>query len=202
MQCPAVSRRSRVIAVAVQKVPYELKIVTTELPTPPLAGGAPPTIAVPGTAAARLRITDAMADSAMAGRKRGGHLIGDLSRAFARNAGSSSFRVGRCLGTAVQAGFTAGALGGAMSSALRFAIGSLFLLGLLPVLVPARGDDGVRAVHVEDTGRPAASGGSAHACLDQRERHAEAGKFIPLAAAMRAVRTRMPGTVVRARLCH
>jgi hypothetical protein len=88
-----------------------------------------------------------------------------------------------------------------MSSALRFAIGSLFLLGLLPVLVPARGDDGVRAVHVEETGRPAAAG-TGHACLDQRERHAEAGKLIPLAAAMRAARTRMPGTVVRARLCH
>jgi len=89
-----------------------------------------------------------------------------------------------------------------MSSALRFAIGSLFLLGLLPVLVPARGDDAIRAVHVEETARPAAAGGTGHACLDQRERHAEAGKFIPLAAAMRAARTRMPGTVVRARLCH
>ena len=89
-----------------------------------------------------------------------------------------------------------------MSSALRFAIGSLFLLGLLPVVVPARGDDAVRAVRVEETSRPAATGSAGHACLDQRERHAEAGKFIPLAAAMRAARTRMPGTVVRARLCR
>lgn len=89
-----------------------------------------------------------------------------------------------------------------MRPALRFAIGSLFLLGLLPVLAPARGDDGVRAAHVEETGRPAAAGSTAHACLDQRERHAEAGKLIPLAAAMRAARSRMPGTVVRARLCH
>jgi hypothetical protein len=89
-----------------------------------------------------------------------------------------------------------------MSPALRFAIGSLFLLGLLPVLVPARGEDAVRAVHVEGASRPTAVGNVGHACLDQRERHAEAGKFIPLAAAMRAARTRMPGTVVRARLCH
>jgi uncharacterized membrane protein YkoI len=56
---------------------------------------------------------------------------------------------------------------------------------------PAGGD----AVH--DAGRAAA-----HACLDQRDRRAEAGKYIPLAAAMRAARARMPGTVVRARLCH
>jgi hypothetical protein len=88
-----------------------------------------------------------------------------------------------------------------MSSALRFGIGSLFLLGLLPLLAPARGEDAVRPAHVEETIRPAAAG-TAHACLDQRERHAEAGKVIQLAAAMRAARTRMPGTVVRARLCH
>ena len=90
-----------------------------------------------------------------------------------------------------------------MSSALRFGIVSLFLLGLLPVLVAARGEDGVRPAHLEETGRAAAPGsGAAHACLDQRERHAEAGKFIPLAAAMHAARARMPGTVVRARLCR
>ncbi|MGB7042766.1 MAG: hypothetical protein WBD83_24715, partial [Xanthobacteraceae bacterium] len=40
------------------------------------------------------------------------------------------------------------------------------------------------------------------ACLDQRERRAEAGKLVPLAAAMRTARARMPGTVVRARLCR
>jgi hypothetical protein len=89
-----------------------------------------------------------------------------------------------------------------MSSALRFGIVSLFLLGLLPVLVAARGEDGVRPAHVEETTRAAVTGSIAHACLDQRERHAEAGKVIPLAAAMRAARARMPGTVVRARLCH
>jgi hypothetical protein len=100
-----------------------------------------------------------------------------------------------------------------MSSAVRFAIVALFLLALAPVLVPACGQDGGR-----DSARPAppaAAIGDAvhdpardtahdtgHACLDQRERRAEAGKLIPLAAAMRTARARMPGTVVRARLCR
>jgi hypothetical protein len=92
-----------------------------------------------------------------------------------------------------------------MSSPLRFAIGTLFVLGVLPVLAPARGDDSVRPAHVEETARPpaAAANEAGHACLDQRERRAEAGKLVPLAAAMRTVRARMPGsTVVRARLCR
>jgi uncharacterized membrane protein YkoI len=96
-----------------------------------------------------------------------------------------------------------------MSSAVRFAVGALFLLALLPVLVPARGQDGVRPVRTEELARPQGqvidSGrvdSGRGACLDQRERRAEAGKFIPLAAAMRTARARMPGTVVRARLCR
>jgi uncharacterized membrane protein YkoI len=91
-----------------------------------------------------------------------------------------------------------------MSSAFRFAISSLFVLGLLPALVPARGEDAVRLpAHVEEAIHPAAAASDVpHACLDQRERHAEAGKLIPLAAAMRTARARMPGTVVRARLCR
>jgi hypothetical protein len=42
------------------------------------------------------------------------------------------------------------------------------------------------------------------ACLDQRERRAanESGNVIHLAAAMHAAKKRMPGAVVRARLCH
>lgn len=101
-----------------------------------------------------------------------------------------------------------------MSSAIRFAIVGLFLLALSPVLVPARGEDGARPV----SPAAAATGDTVHdtahdtvhdtvhengrACLDQRERRAEAGKLIPLAAAMRTARTRMPGTVIRARLCR
>lgn len=42
------------------------------------------------------------------------------------------------------------------------------------------------------------------ACLNQRERRTaiQSGKVINLAAAMRAARKRMPGTVVRASLCR
>ncbi len=45
---------------------------------------------------------------------------------------------------------------------------------------------------------------AARACLDQKERRAanESGKVIPLAAAMRSAKKRMPGSVVRARLCR
>jgi uncharacterized membrane protein YkoI len=91
-----------------------------------------------------------------------------------------------------------------MSSTIRFAVGALFLLALLPALVPARGEDTVRPLRAEEAAHaqgPLADSGRG-ACLDQRERHAEAGKFIPLAAAMRTARARMPGTVVRARLCR
>ena len=63
-------------------------------------------------------------------------------------------------------------------------------------LNPARG---------EDAASPApAPTAVAHVCLDQKERRAEieAGKVVRLAVAMRAAKTRMAGTVVRARLCH
>ncbi len=43
-----------------------------------------------------------------------------------------------------------------------------------------------------------------HACLNQKERRAEtdSGTLIRLSTAMHMARRRMPGTVVRARLCH
>lgn len=43
-----------------------------------------------------------------------------------------------------------------------------------------------------------------HACLNQKDRRAaiESGKIIRLSAAMHAVKRRMPGAVVRARLCQ
>lgn len=55
----------------------------------------------------------------------------------------------------------------------------------------------------EEAGRPARVA-SEHICLDQKERRAEieSGRLIRLSAAMHAAKTRMPGTVVRARLCH
>jgi uncharacterized membrane protein YkoI len=63
-------------------------------------------------------------------------------------------------------------------------------------LVPAGAEEGARLPHRGIAG--------VHACLDQKERIAanESGKVIRLAAAMRAARKRMPGTVVRARLCR
>ena len=88
-----------------------------------------------------------------------------------------------------------------MDSATRFAIAVLCVLALAPAFAPARGDDTARPARVEEAARPAA-GESGHACLDQKERRTEAGKFVPLAAAMHTARSRMPGTVVRARLCH
>ena len=43
-----------------------------------------------------------------------------------------------------------------------------------------------------------------HVCLNQKERRAEteSGKLIRLSTAMYAAKRRMPGTVVRALLCH
>jgi len=43
-----------------------------------------------------------------------------------------------------------------------------------------------------------------HGCLDQKERRAEseAGKVVPLSTAMHVAKRRMPGTIVRARICH
>ncbi len=100
-----------------------------------------------------------------------------------------------------------------MGSAPRLAIcilslGTFFFLGAVTEFVPARGQEGIRPAHLEDAAHPAPAAANnstretAHACLDQRERHAETGKVIPLSSAMRTARARMPGTVVRARLCR
>ena len=69
-----------------------------------------------------------------------------------------------------------------MRFAHRFAIAALIILSLAPA----------RAAEV------------AHACLDQKERRAEieSGRVVRLDAAMRVARSKMPGTVVRARLCR
>ena len=58
-------------------------------------------------------------------------------------------------------------------------------------------------VRAADLDQPAAAE-PVRACLNQKERRAEAetGKLVRLEAAIRAARTRMAGTVVRARLCH
>jgi uncharacterized membrane protein YkoI len=71
--------------------------------------------------------------------------------------------------------------------ARRFAVAALVFAALVPALASARAD--------EPKGR---------ACLNQRERRAviENGAVIRLAAAIHAAKGRLPGTVVRARLCH
>jgi hypothetical protein len=93
---------------------------------------------------------------------------------------------------AVQAQFSGRRLDRVMCCIVRAAVLALTVL----TLVPARAEAPVRpqrpAVAVPD------------ACLDQKERRAayDSGKVIQLAAAMRAAKKRMPGTVVRARLCR
>ena len=51
---------------------------------------------------------------------------------------------------------------------------------------------------------PARAAELAHNCLDQKERRAEieSGRVVRLATAARAARSKMPGTLVRARLCR
>ncbi len=63
-------------------------------------------------------------------------------------------------------------------------------------LVPARAEAPVQPAH---PAMPASD-----VCLDQKERQAayDSGKVIRLDAVMRAARRRIPGTVVRARLCR
>ena len=69
-----------------------------------------------------------------------------------------------------------------MRLAQRFAIAAMTVLSLAPA--------------------PAAE--LAQNCLDQKERRAEieSGRVVRLDTALRAVRSKMPGTVVRARLCR
>ena len=69
-----------------------------------------------------------------------------------------------------------------MRFAQRFAIAAMTVLLLAPA----------RAVEL------------AQNCLDQKERRAEieSGRVVRLDTALRAVRSKMPGTLVRARLCH
>jgi uncharacterized membrane protein YkoI len=81
-----------------------------------------------------------------------------------------------------------------MISLLRFAVAALAVFALAQAVVPVRAEDAEHPAPVA----------AEHACLNQKERRAEAdtGKLVRLAAAMRTVRGRMPGVVVRARLCH
>lgn len=79
-----------------------------------------------------------------------------------------------------------------MDSTERFVIAAL--LALVLAGTPAWAQDAVRPAHSE----------AEHVCLDQKERRAEieSGRLIRLSTAIHAVKSRMPGTVVRVRLCH
>ncbi len=74
---------------------------------------------------------------------------------------------------------------------IRFAVAGLVIFALSQ----ARADEASRL---------AQPGAEAAHCLDQKERRAEeeTGHLVHLGAAMRVARSRMPGTVVRARLCR
>jgi len=80
-----------------------------------------------------------------------------------------------------------------MAAVYRFALSTPLLLASVILVAVARGEE-VRSVHTS----------SEHACLDQKERRAEVafGAVVRLAAAIHAAKSRMPGTVVGARLCH
>ncbi|MBO0716189.1 MAG: hypothetical protein J2P55_02490 [Rhizobiales bacterium] len=80
-----------------------------------------------------------------------------------------------------------------MAAVYRFAFGASLLLASVIAIAAARGEE-ARSVRAS----------SEHACLDQKERRAEtaSGGVVHLAAAIHAAKSRMPGTVVRARLCH
>lgn len=81
-------------------------------------------------------------------------------------------------------------------------ISAVMLLALTFAVAAAGAEEAApqppQPVHAADPATPA------RACLNQKERRAliEKGTVLHLAAALRAVRTRVPGTLVRARLCH
>ena len=96
-----------------------------------------------------------------------------------------------------------------MRYALRFALFAMIAIAM----VPARGEDAARPVKPEaetraktETATGAETTGAIDTvhCLDQKERRAESdtNHLVRLSAAMRVARARMPGTVVRARLCR
>jgi uncharacterized membrane protein YkoI len=80
-----------------------------------------------------------------------------------------------------------------MTAVYRFALGVPLLLASVIATAVAGGEE-ARSVRAP----------SEHACLDQKERRAEtaSGGVIRLAAAIHAAKSRMPGTVVQARLCR
>jgi uncharacterized membrane protein YkoI len=90
---------------------------------------------------------------------------------------------------------------------MRCAIRFVFAATLAFALVPAHSQNGERPVKAEPEAKAetrAETKAEGVHCLDQKDRKAEtdANHLVRLSAAMRVARTRMPGTVVRARLCR
>jgi uncharacterized membrane protein YkoI len=81
-----------------------------------------------------------------------------------------------------------------MGAAERASVAAL--LAATIAFAPVRAEEALRPTH--------AGAESPHACLNQKERRAlvENGTVLRLAAAMHAVRSTVPGTLVRARLCR
>ena len=73
------------------------------------------------------------------------------------------------------------------------------LLAFAVALAPARAEEVVRPAYAEDSGWAPYS-----VCLSPKERRAliESGAVLHLAAALRAVRAHVSGTLIRARLCR
>jgi uncharacterized membrane protein YkoI len=71
------------------------------------------------------------------------------------------------------------------------------LLAALPLVAAA-------PVNAEEAAKPQEPAFAVRACLTQKQRHAaiESGEVVKLATAMHVAKAKMPGTVVRARLCH
>ena len=81
-----------------------------------------------------------------------------------------------------------------MASRYRFALGTPLLLAFLVTFAGAQGEEVPRSAHALP----------AHVCLDQKERRAEtaSGGVVRLATAIHAAKSRMPGSVIQARLCR
>jgi uncharacterized membrane protein YkoI len=80
-----------------------------------------------------------------------------------------------------------------MAAVYRFAFGAPLLLASVIAFAGARGEEARSARALP-----------AHACLDQKERRAEnaSGGVVRLASAIHVAKSRMPGTVIQARLCR
>jgi outer membrane lipoprotein SlyB len=88
----------------------------------------------------------------------------------------------------------------------RYAAATLLAVAL--AICGACADELARPMHppevVHDGARPAHGAEWLRSCLNQKERRAavESGTVMRLAAALHAIKGRMPGTLIRARLCR